>query len=127
MDYCRFSAAPVGRFVLDAHEEDKRLWPASDMLCSALQVINHLQDCAKDYAQLDRVYLPDDILRRHGASAMMLSAPSAPPELRAALAEIARRTSELVKRSAPADFRDQGCQTRRGDRRHPCAREPPRP
>ena len=50
MDYCRLSAAPVGRFVLDVHEEDERLWPASDALCSALQVINHLQDCAKDFA-----------------------------------------------------------------------------
>ena len=75
MDYCRLSAAPVGRFVLEVHEEDERLWPASDGLCSALQIINHLQDCAKDFARLDRVYLPDDILRRHGASVTMLSAP----------------------------------------------------
>ena len=101
MDYCRLSAAPVGRFVLDVHEEDKRLWPGSDALCSALQVINHLQDCAKDFAQLNRVYLPDDVLRRHGASVAMLEAPAAPPALRAALAELARRTSELVADSAP--------------------------
>jgi squalene synthase HpnC len=101
MDYCRLSAAPVGRFVLDVHGEDERLWPGSDALCSALQVINHLQDCGKDFGQLDRVYLPDDILRRHGASAAMLNAPAAPPALRAALAELGRRTSELVADSAP--------------------------
>ena len=108
MDYCRLSAAPVGRFVLDVHEEDERLWPASDALCSALQLINHLQDCAKDFADLDRVYLPDDILRRHGASVTMLNAPAAPPALRAALADISRRTSELVADSAPliANIRD---------------------
>ena len=58
MDYCALSAAPVGRFVLDVHEEDPTIWPASDALCSALQVINHLQDCAQDYRRLDRVYLP---------------------------------------------------------------------
>ena len=46
MDYCALSAAPVGRFVLDVHGEDPSIWPASDALCSALQIINHLQDCA---------------------------------------------------------------------------------
>ncbi len=49
MDYCRYSAVPVGRFVLDVHGEDRATWPASDALCAALQVINHLQDCGKDY------------------------------------------------------------------------------
>ncbi len=108
MDYCRLSAAPVGRFVLDVHEEDERLWPASDALCTALQLINHLQDCAEDYARLGRVYLPEDILRRKGASVTMLGAPAAPPALRDALADIARRTSELVARGAPliAEIKD---------------------
>ena len=100
MDYCALSAAPVGRFVLDVHEEDPSIWPASDALCSALQVINHLQDCAEDYRRLDRVYLPLDTLAAHGASVEMLDAPKAPPALRGALAELARRTSELVARGA---------------------------
>ena len=69
MDYCRWSAMPVGRFVLDVHGEDRALWPASDALCAALQVINHLQDCGKDYRALDRIYLPADLRARHGASA----------------------------------------------------------
>ena len=101
MDYCALSAAPVGRFVLDVHEEDPSMWPASDALCSALQIINHLQDCAEDYKRLDRVYLPLDTLAAHGASVEMLDAPKAPPALRGALAELARRTSELVTRGAP--------------------------
>ena len=101
MDYCALSAAPVGRFVLDVHEEDPSMWPASDALCSALQIINHLQDCAEDYRRLDRVYLPLDTLAAHGASVEMLDAPKAPPALRGALAELARRTSELVDRGAP--------------------------
>ena len=96
MDYCALSAAPVGRFVLDVHEEDRSLWPASDALCSALQVNNHLQDCGQDYERLNRVYLPLDTLGRHGASVEMLDAPKAPPALRGALHELARRTSELV-------------------------------
>src|SRR6202035_4652128 len=100
MDYCALSAAPVGRFVLDVHEEDPSMWPASDALCSALQVINHLQDCAQDYRRLDRVYLPLDTLAAHCASADILDAQAAPPPLRGAIAELARRTSELAARGA---------------------------
>ena len=100
MDYCQLSAAPVGRFVLDVHEEDERVWPASDALCAALQVINHLQDCAKDYRNLDRVYLPEEILSRHGASIRMLGEATAPPALRASLAELACGAAELAERGA---------------------------
>jgi phytoene/squalene synthetase len=46
IDYCRYSAMPVGRFVLDVHGESQATWPANDALCAALQIINHLQDCA---------------------------------------------------------------------------------
>ena len=66
VDYCRYSAMPVGRFVCDLHGEDRgRVWPANDALCAALQIINHLQDCGKDYRNLDRVYLHAG--RAHGA------------------------------------------------------------
>jgi hydroxysqualene synthase len=98
MDYCALSAAPVGRFVLDVHGEDPAIWPASDTLCSALQVINHLQDCGEDYQRLNRVYLPLDTLAAQGASVEMLDAPKALLPLRGALAELACRTSELVRR-----------------------------
>jgi hydroxysqualene synthase len=98
MDYCTLSAAPVGRFVLDVHGEDPSMWPPSDALCSALQVINHLQDCAQDYRRLNRVYLPLDTLAAHGVAVEMLDAPKASPPLRGALAELAHRTSELTAR-----------------------------
>jgi hydroxysqualene synthase len=67
-DYCRYSAMPVGRHVLDLHGEDRTTFEPSDALCTALQVLNHLQDCAKDLAALDRCYLPMDLLSRCGAS-----------------------------------------------------------
>src|SRR5438105_10038631 len=60
MNYCAYSAMPVGRFVLDVHGEDQSTWPGNDALCAALQIINHLQDCKKDYRDLDRVYVPCD-------------------------------------------------------------------
>ena len=101
MDYCRYSAMPVGRFVLDVHEEDRSLWPANDALCAALQVINHLQDCAKDYAALDRVYVPKDALAAAGLDASVLAEPKAPAALRAVIADLACRTWGLLDQSRP--------------------------
>jgi hydroxysqualene synthase len=97
MDYCRYSAMPVGRFVLDVHGESRATWPASDALCAALQVINHLQDCAKDYREIDRVYIPSDVL----ADPAVLAAPKATPELRAVIAGLARRTQGLLDTARP--------------------------
>ncbi|MGN6374474.1 MAG: squalene synthase HpnC [Sphingomonas sp.] len=98
--YCRLSAAPVGRFVLDVHGEDRACWPASDALCAALQVINHLQDCAKDCRALDRVYLPADMLAAAGARIEDLAAPEATSALRATIAAMAERTQALLAQSA---------------------------
>jgi farnesyl-diphosphate farnesyltransferase len=67
LDYCRYSAAPVGRYVLDLHGESRETWPASDALCASLQVLNHLQDCAGDLRSLDRCYIPQDWLADAGA------------------------------------------------------------
>ena len=64
--YCSFSAAPVGRFLVDLHGESVEAYPASDALCNALQVLNHLQDCGDDYRKLNRVYLPQDWLAGSG-------------------------------------------------------------
>lgn len=101
MDYCRYSAAPVGRMVLDIHGENRATWPANDALCAALQVINHLQDCGKDRKTLDRVYVPADALAAHGASLQDLDTAKASPALRAALRDLAGRTLELLGQSRP--------------------------
>jgi hydroxysqualene synthase len=110
MDYCRYSAMPVGRFVLDVQGESPAAWTASDALCSALQVINHQQDCAKDYRDLDRVYIPLDLLHENGLEPAALEAPDAAPALRRALTGLARRTGSLLAQSQPfanqiADYR----------------------
>jgi len=96
MHYCNYSAMPVGRFVLDVHGEARSTWPASDALCTALQVINHLQDCAKDYCALDRVYLPLDVLAAHGVGVEALAGGRASPELRACLKLLAAKTGDLL-------------------------------
>lgn len=98
--YCRLSAMPVGRFVLDLHGEDRATWPANDALCAALQVINHLQDCKKDYLERDRVYIPLPMLEAAGLSAQSVAADRALPELRAIIVALARRTQDLLRQSA---------------------------
>jgi farnesyl-diphosphate farnesyltransferase len=96
MEYCRYSASPVGRQLLDLHGERRTTWPASDALCSALQVLNHLQDCADDYRQLDRVYLPLEDLAAERTEVKALTAGVASPGLRAVLDRLLGRTAELV-------------------------------
>ncbi|NVO14687.1 MAG: squalene synthase HpnC [Rhodoplanes sp.] len=99
IDYCRYSAMPVGRFVLDVHGERGTTWDANDQLCAALQIINHLQDCAKDYRALDRIYIPLDAFAAHGAKVEDLGADRATPALRACIAALAERTGGLLDQS----------------------------
>jgi squalene synthase HpnC len=96
MEYCRYSAAPVGRQLLDLHGENRTTWPASDALCAALQVLNHLQDCAADYRALDRIYLPLADLDAAGSGVEALAAPASSPGLRRVLDTMLDRTEMLI-------------------------------
>jgi len=97
MNYCRHSAAPVGRFLLDLHDCPDSGYPASDALCNALQVINHLQDCQDDYRTLDRVYLPGDWLAQEGVTVADLDAAAASPGLRRVLDRCLDGTAALLR------------------------------
>jgi squalene synthase HpnC len=101
IDYCRYSAMPVGRFVLDVHGESQSLWPANDALCAALQVINHLQDCAKDYRELNRVYIPEPMLAAAGITVAALGEDKANPALAGVISALARKNAELLEVSRP--------------------------
>ena len=81
-EYCNYSAAPVGRYVLDVHGESQRCYSSSDALCSSLQILNHIQDAAKDLVELDRCYLPLALLDRFGTSVADLRLAAASPGLR---------------------------------------------
>jgi hydroxysqualene synthase len=97
ISYCALSAMPVGRFVLDVHGESPSTWAASDAVCAALQINNHLQDCGEDYRDLDRVYVPMDALAAHGLGVEALGAKAASPALRSCIAELAVRTADLLR------------------------------
>ena len=83
--YCRYSANPVGRYLLDLHGEGAASHAASDALCTALQVLNHLQDCGDDLLTLGRCYLPLDWLADAGEDVEALRRDRASPGLRRVL------------------------------------------
>ncbi len=99
-DYCRYSAMPVGRHVLDLHGEDRAAWPASDALCTTLQVLNHLQDCQKDLRALDRCYLPQDMLGANGCAVSDVMQPAETPGLRRVFGLLLDHCDELNARGA---------------------------
>jgi farnesyl-diphosphate farnesyltransferase len=96
MEYCRYSASPVGRQVLDLHGEAQSNWPANDALCSALQVLNHLQDCGEDYRNLDRVYLPESNLAACAATVEELRGNKMSAGLRAVTDRLLDGTDRLI-------------------------------
>jgi squalene synthase HpnC len=106
--YCRYSAMPVGRFMLDVHGESTSTWAASDALCAGLQINNHLQDCGKDFKNLNRVYLPRDALAASGASVEQLGEARAAPALLQCLQSLAARNEVLLEdgRSLAAEVKD---------------------
>jgi squalene synthase HpnC len=108
IQYCRYSAMPVGRFMLEVHGESTSTWAASDALCAGLQINNHLQDCGKDYRNLNRVYLPRDALAAAGASVEALGEGRASAPLLQCLHSLAMRTEALLdeSKSLTAEVKD---------------------
>ncbi|WP_142850640.1 squalene/phytoene synthase family protein [Telmatospirillum sp. J64-1] len=97
IEYCRLSAMPVGRFLLDLHGEGTPPHHASDALCAALQILNHLQDCREDYVEMGRVYLPRNWL----PDPSVLDAPAASPELRKVLDRCLDGVDALLAEARP--------------------------
>jgi farnesyl-diphosphate farnesyltransferase len=108
MDYCRYSAMPVGRHVLALHGEDESSWVPSDALCAVLQILNHLQDASKDLLALDRCYLPGDMLAESGAAVDDLRQASETPALRQVFGRMLERceASNIVGAGLPGKVRD---------------------
>ena len=99
--YCRYSAHPVGRYLLHLHGEAPETGPPGDALCAALQVLNHLQDIAPDRARLDRIYLPRDWMAAEGVAEADLDAGRASPGLRRVIDRCLAGCDELMARAAP--------------------------
>lgn len=97
LDYCKLSAAPVGRAVLEIAGEKNPNLLASDALCIALQLLNHLQDVRGDYIQRRRCYLPQDWLLAAGLSDKVLRKAETGPKLRKVFNQWLDETDKLLK------------------------------
>ncbi len=97
--YCRFSANPVGRFLLELHGEGPEAGPAADALCSALQVLNHLQDVREDWVHLGRCYVPLNWFEEAGISAERLVETESDAALRGIFNRLLDHTEWLIERA----------------------------
>lgn len=98
--YCRFSANPVGRYLLELHGEGPEAGPAADALCSALQVLNHLQDVREDWTTLGRCYVPLAWFDESGVSVERLVESESDPKLRAIFDRLLDHTDRLIERAS---------------------------
>lgn len=97
IDYCRYSAAPVGIFMLALYNENPSTYLPASTLCTALQLVNHIQDCGYDAKMLKRVYIPENLRHKYKLSSSDLMKKSVCPALRKAADEILEKTEELLK------------------------------
>ncbi len=100
-DYCRYSAAPVGHFLIDLHGESARARAAGGDLAMAMQVLNHLQDCADDWRALKRLYLPRRMLAEQGIDVGCLLKPAGCSGLRRVMDALLEHTDGLLAGAAP--------------------------
>lgn len=69
LNYCAYSANPVGQIILHLHQQANPATLAlSDKICTALQLVNFIQDIDSDYQQRRRIYIPEEELRACGVT-----------------------------------------------------------
>ncbi|WP_059005935.1 squalene synthase HpnC [Streptomyces specialis] len=101
LGYCELSANPVGRLVLAiTGTASPAAVGRSDAVCTALQIIEHLQDVAEDLAA-GRIYLPADAMRRFRVTEADLAAPTANASVRTLVAHLTDRARRLLDEGAP--------------------------
>ncbi|WP_395700097.1 squalene synthase HpnC [Aquabacterium sp.] len=102
LDYCRRSANPIGRLLLQLYRIDDALSVRqSDAICSALQLINFWQDPSVDLPR-GRLYVPADAAQRHGLTQdQLLQQRTDTPATRALLRELCGDARALMLEGAP--------------------------
>jgi squalene synthase HpnC len=101
LDYCRRSANPVGRLLLHLHNEaSEENLQLSDNICSALQLINFLQDLEQDYRENNRIYLPQDDMARYGVTENDIAEQHASLALQHLLAHQRERVTNMMRQGA---------------------------
>ena len=97
IDYCKNSAAPVGRFMLAINNENPSTYLPADALCAALQIVNHIQDVKYDFQVLKRVYIPDELWKQFNLSESILEQNKSPEAFQKLINEMLKRVKGLLK------------------------------
>ena len=102
MEYCRYSANPVGRLLLYLNKATSpQNLGASDAICSALQLTNFLQDISQDHEESDRIYIPQDEMKQFGVSEDDIRNKITNNSTRRLIEFQIRRTVKLMQAGAP--------------------------
>ena len=104
VSYCKFSANPVGRFFIyltykinnQSLDNEKKIFKSSDNLCTALQIINHIQDCKDDYLNHNRVYIPSNYFQKYSLEVNVLKRGKAPIDFIFLKNELISETEKLL-------------------------------
>ena len=95
IDYCRYSAAPVGRFMLAISNESVSTYLPAENLCVLLQIIDHLSDIKEDLSLLGRIYIPSQIMTEYNVRESDLGLSYTKPEVKAMLNDIVKRLEKM--------------------------------
>ena len=102
MEYCRYSANPVGRLLLHLNKETStQSLGYSDAICSALQLTNFLQDISQDLEESNRIYIPQDEMEKYGVSEEDILNKNTNDASRKLIAFQIARTARLMQSGAP--------------------------
>lgn len=102
LHYCSYSANPVGRLLLYLYNLATPVNLAqSDAVCSALQIINFLQDITQDYHEQGRIYFPQDDMARFGVTEEHIRTAHTDAAMRALMNHVIDRTREMMLFGAP--------------------------
>lgn len=99
--YCRYGAAPIARFVIDAHGERIEAVAAAEALAGAFHILNLVQDCKLDYMALRRVYLPAEWMSAAGIAPHELGQDTTSPALRSVFDRVLDGVAQLQAAAAP--------------------------
>jgi len=101
LDYCSRSANPVGRIMLALSEQySPEMLDQSDAICSALQIINFLQDVAIDWKK-SRIYIPQEDLATFSVSEQLIAEEKTDHRWRALMQFQVARARSLMLKGAP--------------------------
>ncbi|WP_455365469.1 squalene synthase HpnC [Kaarinaea lacus] len=109
LDYCQHSANPVGRLLLHLiHQATPDNLQRSDAICSALQLINFLQDIHQDYDENNRIYFPQDEMQHWGVTETMIKEQQSNDAVRGLVDQQLQRAKSMMLSGAPLGTRLRG-------------------